>query len=141
MDKTNIIGLILFIGLIFLATYLGKLVSRLMFSQWTRLASEFPGKPIQPSQKSKLTGIVIISAYSNLKCTAKLTTTDDVLDMKMPLSGLPKIQIPRNAIENCLDQSVGPFRSVDINLKNSVTIRVRGRGTKFIRSWWDAKNA
>jgi hypothetical protein len=137
MNKTNTIGLFLFIGLILLATIIGKLFSRMMFSQWTKLAFEFPGNPI--STEIKLVGLVIISENSNLRCTAKLTTTDDALDIRMPLSGLPQIQIPRNSIKNCLDQSVGPFRSVDINLKNSVTIRVKGRGAKLIRTWWDTK--
>ncbi len=144
MDKDQIIGILLIAGIILLSIFLARVITKWIFAGWRKLASTFPTKPIVNSQSINFVSVTLIGGFLPLRFNnyVQLSSTEEILQIKAPLMGLPLIQIPRSAITSCNDNSIGPFTKTEIDLFNSdYSLIFRGRGAKFVRNWWNQKIA
>jgi hypothetical protein len=142
MEKSDIIGICLVAGIILIAIFLARIISRWMFAVWINLASTYPPSTLENGHTIRFTSMTLIGGFLPLRLNqfVQLTSTEQVLQLKVPLMGLPQIQIPKAAISGCIDNSMGPFAKVELNLSNSETsIIFRGRGARFVKEWWNHK--
>lgn len=142
MDKDQIIGMSLVLGIILLAIFLAKIISRRMFVGWRMLSSAFPTQAIENARTINFTSMTLIGGFLPLSFNnfVQLSSTEDIFQIKAPLMGLPLIQIPRSAIKSCNDNSLRPFTKTEIILVNSkYSIIFRGRGARFTRNWWNQR--
>jgi len=142
MEKDQIIGISLIVGILLLAIFLSRVISQLIFAGWRKLATTFPAKPIKPARTINFTSMALIGGFLPLRLNnfVQLSSTEDVFQIKAPLMGLPLIQIPRSAIRTCKDNSIGPFTKTEIDFVDSeFSIIFRGRGACFVNNWWKQK--
>jgi hypothetical protein len=142
MEKDQIIGISLIAGIVLLAILLARVISQRMFSGWRKFASTFPVNPTKPTRTINFTSITLIGGFLPLRLNnfVQLSSTEDVFQIKVPLMGLPLIQIPRSAIRSCNDNSIGPFTKTEIDFVDSeFSLVFRGRGARFAYNWWKGK--